>query len=464
MTIHTVTGVETSRRELFLLAARALADGQARVPTERFADLADRVAVADQAWLERLIGWMGRHRVLAHLRLAAVAELLRVRQQAGVSGTRRVVDQALQRADEPGELLAHWIGRYGKSLPKPLKRGVADAAVRLYDELAVATYDSPGAPLRFADVLALTHPAPRDEAQTALFSHVVVRRRGLVQNIPDSLPLLRTRRSLYQIPARGRPRMLEHPDAAEMLARAAISWPAVERWLLGAMTGPAWEAVIPAMGYRDRLAHLADFDRSEVPDEVARRVAADLVGPASVVRAGVTPLEITAAARSVPASRWSQALRQALELSLVNVPALADRTLVLVDRTALMAGPASAHPPLSRAEAAAVFGAALAVRSPSVDLVRFGTAYARVPTRTGESLADVMERFGPIRGSASPTHTRHHLDGFDRLVILTNPDAVAETADAITIPGQEHIITDACSGWYSAIPNIERARTGSWPF
>jgi hypothetical protein len=464
MTIHTLTGVETPRKELFLLVARALADGQARIPTERFADLAGRVAVADEAWLERLIGWMGRHRVLGHLRLAAVGELVRVRQQAGMIGSRRCVDQALQRADELGELLAYWIDRYGKSLPKPLKRGVADAAVRLYDELAVATYDSPGARLRFADVLALTHPVPRDEAQTALFSYVVARKRG-AHGIPDSLPLLQARRSLYEIPTGRRSRVLEHhPYAAEMLARAAISWPAVERWLLGGMTGPAWAAVIPSMGYRDRLAHLGDFDRSEIPGEAAGRVAADLVEPAAVARSGVSPLEIMAAARSVPASRWSRALREAMELSLVNVPALPGRTLVLVDRTDLMAGPASARSPLTRAEAAVVFGAALAVRSPSVDLVEFGTAYTRVPARQGESLAEVVERFGPVGGSVSPAHTRHHLDGFDRLVILTNPDSVAETADAITIPGQEHIITYVSSGWFSAIPHIERARTGSWPF
>ncbi|MFI6600279.1 hypothetical protein ACIBHX_28880 [Nonomuraea sp. NPDC050536] len=100
---------------------------------------------------------------------------------------------------------------------------MADAAVRLYDELALATYDSPGAAMRFADVLALTHPAPRGPAQAAVFRHAIARRRGLMDGIPESLPLLRARRALYWIPADRRALLLERSGAAEVLAEAAMS-------------------------------------------------------------------------------------------------------------------------------------------------------------------------------------------------------------------------------------------------
>ncbi|MFF5209188.1 TROVE domain-containing protein [Streptosporangium sp. NPDC000396] len=340
--------VETSRKEMFLLVARALADGHARIPTERFADLATRLATVDDAWLTRLIGWMSRHDALRHLRLAAVSELAHACLLAGTA-SRSLVGGALQRADEPGELLAYWLRRYGRAIPKPVKRGVADAVIRLYDEPALATYDNSAAQLRFADVLALTHPSPRDITQAAVFGHAVARRRGDTSRIPEALPLLRARRSLYWIAADKRATLLERHDAAETLSRAAMTWQTVQRWLLGGMTGAAWTAVLPTMSYQDRLTHLPDFDRTGVSDEVAARVAALLAEPAAVIRSGVTPLEIMAAMRSVPGSRWSWALREALQLSLANVPALPGRTLVLVDRTDLMS---------SRADDTATFGAA----------------------------------------------------------------------------------------------------------
>jgi hypothetical protein len=461
MTTRALTGVDPVRREMFLLVAQALADRDARVPTGRFADLVARLAVSDEVWLMRSIGWMTRHAELRRLRLAALAELAHAWRQVNATGARKIIDRALQRADEPGELLAYWISRYGNAIPKPVKRGVADATVRLYDELALTTYDGPGAALRFADVLALTHPAPRGETQSAVFRHAVARRRGITQVIPESMPLLRARRSLYQIATDRRVRLLERPDAGRTLSQAAMSWQTTERWLLGAMTGPAWAALLPSMPYQDRLDHLPDFDRTGVPDEIAGLVAAELAEPALVTRAGVTPLELFAALRAVPGSRWSRALRQAMNLATVNVPALPGRTLVVVDRTKPMAAAGAAGAPLTRADAAAVFGGALALRATSADLIECGTATARIANPPGTSLTRLLERFGPVGGAADIAGAvRDHLDGHDRIVILTHPDA----ARSAVLPSQAHIITGVDRGWFIAIPHLEMARTGDWPF
>ncbi|MFI7131615.1 TROVE domain-containing protein [Nonomuraea sp. NPDC050153] len=451
------------KKEIFLLSARALGDPHARVPSGRYVALATRLARTDEAWLIRMLGWMGRHAPLRDLRLATLAELAQARLETGAAGTRQLIDQSLHRADEPGELLAYWLHWYGRALPQPVKRGIADAAARLYDELALATYDSPGAPLRFADVLSLTHPVPQGTRQAAVFRHAVARRRGDLGDIPASLPLLRARRALYQLPPSRRPALLQRSGAGRTLAEAAMTWPTVQRWLLGQMTGPAWAAVLPSMSYQDRLAHLASFDRDGMPDELAHRVAEELAEPASVLRSGVTPLEVFAALRSVPGSRWSRALRPAMELSLANVPALPGRTLVLIDRGDLMAGPASTG--LTRADAATIFGVALACRASRAQVVVLGTPVVTVTVRPGEPLLDVLDRFGEsVGGSANPAQViRAHAAGQDRVVVLTHPDQAAEAAEAITGPGQEHVITDVTCGWFTAIPHVEMARTADWP-
>ena len=111
--------------------------------------------------------------------LVAAAEAVKGRLDAGEVGhNRQVIAGALHRADEPGELLAYWTSRYGRAIPKPVKRGVADAVGRLYTERAVAKYDTDAAAYRFGDVLELTHPAPTKPWQGDLFAYAIGRRHG----------------------------------------------------------------------------------------------------------------------------------------------------------------------------------------------------------------------------------------------------------------------------------------------
>ena len=97
---------------------------------------------------------------------------------AGMPGSRPIVASVLQRADEPGEALAYWTGRYGRAIPKPVKRGVADAVGRLYTEYNLLKYDTASKGFRFADVLDLTHPDPVAPWQGDLFKHALDRRHG----------------------------------------------------------------------------------------------------------------------------------------------------------------------------------------------------------------------------------------------------------------------------------------------
>ena len=50
-----------------------------------------------------------------------------------------------------------------------IKRGVADAAQRLYNERNYLKWDSSRNKVRWADVIELTHPTPVAEWQSALF-------------------------------------------------------------------------------------------------------------------------------------------------------------------------------------------------------------------------------------------------------------------------------------------------------
>ena len=94
----------------------------------RFRELVALVAVADPDWFARFVPWLRTGAMLRSASVVAALEGARAQVAAGIPGSRAIVDAALQRADEPGEALAYWLGRYGRALPKPVKRGIADAA------------------------------------------------------------------------------------------------------------------------------------------------------------------------------------------------------------------------------------------------------------------------------------------------------------------------------------------------
>ena len=109
------------------------------------------------------------------MRSAAIVMAAEYVAAGGVNG-RAVVAGVLQRADEPAEMIGYWLTTHGRNLPMAVKRGVADAVPRLYTERAVLRYDGLSRQVRMADVIELTHPAPRDAAQSALFRWLLDRR------------------------------------------------------------------------------------------------------------------------------------------------------------------------------------------------------------------------------------------------------------------------------------------------
>ncbi|MFD8819037.1 TROVE domain-containing protein, partial [Streptomyces sp. NPDC059627] len=119
--------------------------------------------------------------------------------------------------------------------------------------------------------------------------------------------------------------------------------------------------------------------------------------------------------------RWSSPREQALGHSLANVPARPGRTLVLVDRSGSMFySRLSERSELNRADAAAIFGTALALRAADADLVEFGKTSRRLPFERGESVLRILDRFGDLGGTDTTSAIRSHYRGQDRVLIVTD--------------------------------------------
>lgn len=404
----------------------------------RFVRLVRHIAFKDPVWLFQLLRWLRAEGNLRSAPLVGACEAVQAllswsdhqtpaSEIPGISDgralNRALIDVVCQRADEPGELLAYWTARYGRAIPKPVKRGVADAVRRLYDERSLLKYDTRSKAWRFGDVIDLVHPSPDPGKpwQGALFEHALDRRHGRGKPIPEELPTLRANAELMALPPAERRAALNNPDA---LAAAGMTWEALAGRLQGPMDAAAWEAVIPSMGLLALARNLRNFDEAGVDDEVAERVAARLADPAEVARSRMFPFRFWAAYKHAPSLRWGHALERALNHSLSNVPALPGRSLILVDRSPSMfpgfaySTPNKSDIPL--AEQAAVFGAALAVRAERPTLVEFGGESNHLQVPRGGSVLRLIERFGQSDGTDIPSAVQAHLNGHDRVIIVTD--------------------------------------------
>lgn len=416
------------KSQLFLLAVAHMGDGSfyesAPERDQRFCDLAQSVAAGDPEWMAKFIPWL---RDVANMRTASVvaaAETAMALLASGKPGGRKIIASALKRADEPGELLAYWRSRHGRVIPKPVKRGVADAVGRLFDEYALLKYDTASHGYRFADVIDLCHPDAAEPWRGDLYRYALERRHNRDNPVPESLAMMRANIALRKAAAED-PRALLADGA---LKAAGMTW---EDAL--SLAGPKlakkdlWTALIPSMGYMALLRNLRNFDDAGIADSTANDVAARLQDPALVARSRQFPFRFLSAYKTAASLRWAWPLEQALNHSLASVPALKGRTLILVDRSGSMFGTVSEKSGLTNADAAALFGTALAVRSEHGDLVEFGTGSQPVQYRGAESVLKVVQRFGSLGGTnTADAVRRHYRDGFhSRVVIVTDEQAWA---------------------------------------
>ena len=418
------------KSELFLLAVANFVSEdtfyeKAGERDNRFANLVRQVAVSNVEWLTAFVRWLRNDANMRSAPLVAAAEGVKARLDAGAhGGNRPLVSAAMARADEPGEFVAYWRSRFGRSLPLPVKNGLADAVRQLYTERSLLKYDTDSKGYRFADVIETVRPKPIDERQNALFEHALARRHNRDELFRlGGLPLLCARAELMALPVRERRAVLTDP---RRLHAAGMTWEALSAWLDGPMDRVAWEAVIPSMGLMALARNLRNFDEAGVSDEVAAKVAARFADPDEVARSRMFPYRWLAAYEQAPSLRWAHALDKALQASLQNLPAMPGRSLILVDTSASMTSTSfSARSKMTPVKAAAVFGVVLAAKGEQVDLYGFADGVFLHQVGKGASVIREVDRLckrvGEVgHGTQIAESIRTTYRGHDRVFVFSD--------------------------------------------
>jgi len=497
-----------AKSELYLTAVstmvgegNAYESGDARL--ERMRELVAAVVDADPQWLAGFIPWLrseAQVRTGSVVLAAETARAMHVHRRNRVTAAspisvRRIVDSACQRADEPAEVLAYWRTTYGRTLPDGLRRGVADAAVRLYTERSAMKWDGTDRAWRMGDVLAVTHPTPKDPRQAALFRYLIDRRYGRAEG-DYGLPAVHRRQWLdAMVPAARRSWLASDPESAgRELQQAGHDWRSLATWLQGPLDATAWEAILPGLGYMAILRNLRNLDEAGLSNETAEAVARKLMDPAEVRVSRQFPLRFISAAREVRSLRWAWPLERALQLSLDNIPELNGRTLVMIDTSGSMGEQMSDRSGLLRRDAAVIFGLAVAQRCQRVDVVSFSApryigepASLAFPLLQGESLSTSVKRWddGYHIGSGTRTYEalQRHYCGHDRVIVVTDeqyhgPDpSIALSPDVPmytwNVAGHRaggrtgrnrHTFGGLTDAAFRVVPLLEAGRTVAWPW
>jgi TROVE domain-containing protein len=476
------------KSELFLLAVTNMVGEntfyeKAGARDERYERLVAAVAVQDPDWIGRFFAWL---RSAGNMRTASIVgalESARAMVAAGIPGARAIVASVLQRGDEPGEALAYWTTRYGRKIPKAVKRGIADAAERLFTEYSLLKYDTSSHGFRFADVLDLVHPSAKAPWQGELYKFALARRHNRDEAPGELLTMVRKQAQLRAAVAEGQYDVLLSSDD---LREAGFTWEDVLS-LAGSKLSKRqlWEALVPTMGYMALLRNLRNFDEAGISDAVARTVADRLANPEQVAKSQQFPFRFLSAHKAVPSLRWGHALEQALNASLANVPELPGRTLVLVDRSGSMFGTLSEKTGLNRADSAAVFGGALKLRNwEQTTLVEFGTSSSEIVPPRGGSLLKLVNQFGDRGGTNTAAAVRQHYSAHNRVVIVTDEQSYDGDPGHV-VPANVPLYTWNLAGYrlsstagtpnrhtfggltdhaFKLIPLLESGRDGTWPF
>ncbi len=442
--------IRDQRRELIQLAVTNMVSQDTFYESgkdrdNRFAGLIHDVAKDDPAWMLNFLGWLRNGANMRTASLVGAAEAVKARldwyQDPAMAmyrfpkevWNRRFIETVCQRADEPAELMAYWHSKYGKRLPKPVKRGLADAVARLYTERNYLKYNGSGNAIQMADVIELTHPEPDPSKlwQGDLFKYMIDKRHSRANGIPDSLKMI-TRNALLRSEGE-----IEAWLDPEILRQAGMTWEdALSAVGSKAEKRKVWEAIIPSMGAMALVRNLRNFDDAGVSDDVALKyVMPKLMNEQDIRASKMFPYRMLSAERSLSTRRWSHALDVALTHACKNVPKLDGRTMVLVDTSASMRNLVSARSKVRHIDIGALFALALAIAGNEVDLYGFADGHFKHEFDKNRSVLEQTEKFvGRVGEVGHGTETVRAIsniynqvgrDHYKRVVIITDMQAFA---------------------------------------
>lgn len=365
-------------------------------------ELREAIAKCDRKFVLQLANYSRNAmnlRTIPQVMLAEASRLHSGDPKQSKSEVREYTPKILQRADEPLEVIAYLIGVLGskKKLSNALKKGITDA-IRNYIKVDAKTGEV-------------------NLYQLSKYWRGSSRKKGAV----SPKDLLR----ICHLGKKADPIMRE---VAQMVFNDTL--PVAETWEVEASTKGTstemWNETAPKMGIMALLRNLRNFEQNSAEKAIEHAVSV-FTNPEAVHNSRLLPFRWFTAMKHVSDTRLRDAICEAMDLSIENVPKLPGITAVFSDNSGSMQSPISGKSEVKCIDIACLMAAIGAHQTTGKSVVgAFGTTCQEVPMSRRDSIltnADKI-RHAPVGWSTNAyLIVQHLLDKkikVDRLMLFSD--------------------------------------------
>ena len=258
--------------------------------TAEMAETLKAVIKSDPDFVSRLAVFARREfnmRSVSHLIACYLANV-----PEGKPYIRHTVEGIVLRGDDATEIMACYLSTFGKPIPNGLRRALRDA-IAGFDAYTLAKYKGTNDAVKMRDLFRICRPVPKDEAQSALWKSLMD---GTIAT-----------------PYNGESELSAKGNNAQ-----------------------TWHDLIASgkVGYMAMLRNLRNIEQAN-PDNIDD-VLAKIRDPEAVRRSRQLPFRFLSAYRSVSSSKMLDALEDAADASIANMPRIPGRTVIAVDTSGSM--------------------------------------------------------------------------------------------------------------------------------
>jgi len=328
-------------------------------------------------------------RSITHALLAELTKIVK-----GEEWLKHAIQKATHRPDDMMEILGYYLSKYNKPIPNSLKKGIS-LAMKNFDSYQLGKYRGNKSGFKLVDLFNLIHPKPTSDKEN-LYKQVVENK-------------LRSENTWEKNISETGQKVKDIEDETEREEKKKE------------LKAEAWKDLISSnkLGYFALLRNLRNI-LDQADDETVKLAAKALVDEKQIKHSLVLPFRFSTALKEIEKTSNENtrlivnALHDALELSLSNVPKFDGKTLVVLDESGSMSG--------KPMEIGSLFAAVL-YKSNNADLITFSDNARYRNLHSRDSVLSIAEKLqSDYNGGGTDFHSIFTTanQAYNRIIILSD--------------------------------------------
>lgn len=378
---------------------------------ERIATLAEQIALKEPKFVAQLAKVARSEYHLRSVTTVLLGTLAKAHR--GDDLVKRAIVASTERVDDLTELAAF----SGTPMPKQVKRGIRNAILK-FNRFQLAKYRGEGKTVSLVDLFNLTHPKAQHATEEQQSAWKDLMEGNLVSKDTWEVEVSRAK---------------DEEGRKEAFEKLILE---------------------NKMGYMALLRNLNNLIKYGVSEAVIDAAVAKLSNPEEVAKSKQLPFRFYTAFEHVKGNRkLSNAISDAMDLSVANVPSFAGKMLIAIDTSGSMSSGGDGTTPLQKA---AIFAAAM-IKANDADVVLYDTSISELPTSSRSTVMDLANKIMTnARGGGTATSivfdwASKAVNKYDRVMILSDQESWADYSGNVSSSYEAYKKATSCDPFVFAI-------------